>query len=203
MFLRVMLRSLWCWGVLCAGVLCAGVLCAGVLAENNSADSFSVRLVGPSRCEGEVEFQRPGLDWTTVDPSSVTLGFGARLCSALDCGTVLSVERKTGPERKVLTVSNNCEETSVSRCFKTETSSSRRVWSSSVQSRCGWSRGPVCVQDQCRSGTGPGPGSVTGTWTSGGQRCCAGSWTVGLLLSSRGRSLLWGRRSTVRAMSLL
>ncbi|XP_055007407.1 scavenger receptor cysteine-rich type 1 protein M130-like [Boleophthalmus pectinirostris] len=142
---------------LCAGVLCAGVLCAGVLAENNSADSFSVRLVGPSRCEGEVEFQRPGLDWTTVDPWSVTLGFGARLCSALDCGTVLSVERKTGPERKVLTVSNNCEETSVSRCFKTETSSSDQ----SLELKCSESVRLV-------SGSGLCSGSVQiwdGSWT--------------------------------------
>uniref|UniRef100_A0A8C6TU88 SRCR domain-containing protein n=1 Tax=Neogobius melanostomus TaxID=47308 RepID=A0A8C6TU88_9GOBI len=65
--------------------------------------------------------------------------------------------------------------------------------------------GGACVQDLCRSRTSPwpspGPGSVRGPWTVAGQRCCAGSWAVGLL-SSRGHSLLWGRRSTVRETSL-
>ncbi|XP_055013971.1 antigen WC1.1-like [Boleophthalmus pectinirostris] len=103
-----------------------------------SADSFSVRLVGgASRCEGELEFQR--------------------LCSVLDCGTALSVEGKTGPERKVMTVSRDCEETSLSSCFRTGTSPSDK----SLQLKC---------SDSVRlvSGSGLCSGSVQiwdGSWT--------------------------------------
>ncbi|KAK7945272.1 hypothetical protein WMY93_001000, partial [Mugilogobius chulae] len=60
-----------------------------------SLGSYSVRLVGgASRCQGEAELQRAGLNWTSVDPLGLTLGFGATLCSELDCGSALSVETK-------------------------------------------------------------------------------------------------------------
>ncbi|XP_055022119.1 scavenger receptor cysteine-rich type 1 protein M130-like [Boleophthalmus pectinirostris] len=112
MFLRVLLLSLWCWGVLCAWVLCA--------ENKSSAESYSLRLVGgASRCEGEVELQRPDLNWTTVGISYMTLGFGARLCSALDCGTVVSVGLNSGLEREVVMGDRYCEETSLMQCFTT------------------------------------------------------------------------------------
>ncbi|XP_055013945.1 scavenger receptor cysteine-rich domain-containing protein SCART1-like [Boleophthalmus pectinirostris] len=149
MFLRVLLLSLWCWGVLCAWVLSA--------ENNSSAESYSLRLVGgASRCEGEGEFQRPGLNWTTVGPFDMTLGFGARLCSVLDCGTVLSVGRNTGLEREVVMGYPHCQQTALIQCFRTGYRSG-----SSLQLQC---------SDSVRlvSGSGLCSGSVQiwdGSWT--------------------------------------
>ncbi|XP_055020725.1 scavenger receptor cysteine-rich type 1 protein M130-like [Boleophthalmus pectinirostris] len=101
------------------------LLIAGNLAENSSsAEPYSLRLMGgPSRCEGEVVLQRSDLDWTPVVLSPVTIEFGSRVCTELDCGTALSVESKTGPERKVVTVCHDCK-TSLIHCSSAGTSPS-------------------------------------------------------------------------------
>ncbi|XP_055011390.1 scavenger receptor cysteine-rich type 1 protein M160-like [Boleophthalmus pectinirostris] len=103
-------------------VLVLTICCLGALAENSSAEPCSLRLVGgPSRCEGELELQRTGLNWTRVSSRHLTVEFGARVCSELDCGPALSVVEKISSKREVVNVSPNCDETSLIDCFRTET----------------------------------------------------------------------------------
>ncbi|CAL9698349.1 unnamed protein product [Knipowitschia caucasica] len=106
MALRVLLLSLCCLG------------------------AYRLRLEGgASRCQGEVQLQRPGLDWTPLGPDYydyVPLEFGSRVCSELDCGSALSlsVERKPTPERKAVKVKGDCDEPELIDCFDKETSDS-------------------------------------------------------------------------------
>uniref|UniRef100_A0AAV2K0A9 Longin domain-containing protein n=1 Tax=Knipowitschia caucasica TaxID=637954 RepID=A0AAV2K0A9_KNICA len=94
--------------------------------------SYSLRLEGgASRCQGEVQLQRPGLDWTPLGPGSdyydyVPLEFGSRVCSELDCGSALSLEEKTVQERKAVKVKGDCDEPELIDCFDKETSDSDR-----------------------------------------------------------------------------
>ncbi|CAL9699732.1 unnamed protein product [Knipowitschia caucasica] len=91
--------------------------------------SYSLRLEGgASRCQGEVQLQRPGLDWTPLVPfyyyESVHLEFGSRVCSELDCGSALSLERKTVQKQKAVEVKEDCDEPELIDCFDKETSDS-------------------------------------------------------------------------------
>ncbi|XP_055016977.1 scavenger receptor cysteine-rich type 1 protein M130-like isoform X2 [Boleophthalmus pectinirostris] len=84
MLVRVLLRSVWSWGV-----LCAGVLCAGVLSENNNS-AEPLRLVGgASRCSGTVEVRVRG-EWRRMGPSGVgDQQVAAAVCRDLDCGSAV------------------------------------------------------------------------------------------------------------------
>uniref|UniRef100_A0AAV2L667 SRCR domain-containing protein n=1 Tax=Knipowitschia caucasica TaxID=637954 RepID=A0AAV2L667_KNICA len=112
-------------------VLLLSLCCLGVLGDtHNSSGAYRLRLEGgASRCQGEVQLQRPGLDWTPLGPDYydyVPLEFGSRVCSELDCGSALSlsVERKPTPERKAVKVKGDCDEPELIDCFDKETSDS-------------------------------------------------------------------------------
>ncbi|XP_055004962.1 CD5 antigen-like isoform X2 [Boleophthalmus pectinirostris] len=115
MFLRVLLRSLWCWGV----------LCAGVQAENNSSAELvggaSLRLVGgASRCAGTVELRRRG-EWRRVDEpfKHWDQDDTAAVCRDVDCGSVVYGEYTAGfPQARVWRVKSNCvKKSAVSECI--------------------------------------------------------------------------------------
>ncbi|KAJ0037088.1 hypothetical protein NL108_017196 [Boleophthalmus pectinirostris] len=115
MFLRVLLRSLWCWGV----------LCAGVQAENNSSAEF--RLVGgASRCAGILQVKHEG-EWRRVDHFEPwDLEAIAVVCRDLDCGSVVHGTKKHYfPESRVWMVTPDCVKTfSVRECVSVSFSSS-------------------------------------------------------------------------------
>lgn len=100
--------------------------CWGALAVNRtSSEPYSLRLVGgESRCRGELQVQRTGQDWTGVDPRYFSLQFGHRACAELDCGSALTVKRKTVSNREaVFLLPNACEDTSLIHCFSPKTQS--------------------------------------------------------------------------------
>ncbi|XP_055008647.1 CD5 antigen-like [Boleophthalmus pectinirostris] len=167
--------------------------------------SEPLRLVGGvSRCAGTVELKHRG-EWGRVVPNGLwNQDHTSGVCRDLDCGSAVYGKQRDGfPQTRVWGVTPDCVKTSSLRECVYDSPSFSRALEVKCSESVRLARGPVCVQDQCRSGTGPGPGSVTGLGPAGGRGAVQGAGTVGLLLSSRGRSLLWGRRSTVRAMSLL
>ncbi|XP_055004256.1 deleted in malignant brain tumors 1 protein-like [Boleophthalmus pectinirostris] len=108
MFLRVLLLSLWCWGV----------LCAGVQGENDSPGEL--RLVGgASRCSGALEVKHEG-EWRKVFDRKSLWGHEATavVCRDLDCGSALYGEKKFEfSSRPVWLVSSDCvKKSSVREC---------------------------------------------------------------------------------------
>uniref|UniRef100_A0A8C6UC79 SRCR domain-containing protein n=1 Tax=Neogobius melanostomus TaxID=47308 RepID=A0A8C6UC79_9GOBI len=97
--------------------------CYGAVAANgNSTKPFSLRLVdGNSRCQGRLQVQRAGQDWTEVRPLSAPLWFGNRACAELDCGSALSLEEKTVPHRDAVQVFPSfCADSSLIDCFDSD-----------------------------------------------------------------------------------
>uniref|UniRef100_A0A8C6UV68 SRCR domain-containing protein n=1 Tax=Neogobius melanostomus TaxID=47308 RepID=A0A8C6UV68_9GOBI len=169
-----------------------------------------LRLVGgASRCEGTVEVELRG-EWRQVGTSFTDrwdLEAAAVVCRDRDCGSPVSTEKRVGSdESKVWLVTTHCvkKSSAVRDCLYDRHSSPsllQVICSDSVRLVGGRSlcSGSLQIQDQSLAQSWAGV--CEGALDRRGQRCCAGSWAVGLL-SSRGRSLLWGRRSTVRETSL-
>uniref|UniRef100_A0A8C6S967 SRCR domain-containing protein n=1 Tax=Neogobius melanostomus TaxID=47308 RepID=A0A8C6S967_9GOBI len=97
-----------------------------VAANGNSTKPYSLRLVdGNSRCQGRLQVQRAGQDWTEVNPLEVPLSFGNRACAELDCGSALSLERKTVSTREAVGLDPHiCLDSSLIDCFDSDTRSS-------------------------------------------------------------------------------
>uniref|UniRef100_A0A8C6S1A0 SRCR domain-containing protein n=1 Tax=Neogobius melanostomus TaxID=47308 RepID=A0A8C6S1A0_9GOBI len=95
-------------------------------ANGNSTKPYSLSLVdGNSRCQGRLQVQRAGQDWTEVRPLFVPLSFVNRACAELDCGFVLSLEEKRVPSREAVELHpHSCDDSSLIDCFESDTRSS-------------------------------------------------------------------------------
>uniref|UniRef100_A0A8C6UGW1 SRCR domain-containing protein n=1 Tax=Neogobius melanostomus TaxID=47308 RepID=A0A8C6UGW1_9GOBI len=66
-----------------------------------------------------------GQDWTEVKPEHIPLWFVNRACEELDCGSALSLEKKTVPDREAVHFNpRRCLDSSLIDCFESDTRSS-------------------------------------------------------------------------------
>uniref|UniRef100_A0A8C6UYX8 SRCR domain-containing protein n=2 Tax=Neogobius melanostomus TaxID=47308 RepID=A0A8C6UYX8_9GOBI len=170
------------------------------------SEPYSLRLVdGNSRCQGHLQVQRAGQDWTEVRPLFVPLWFGNRACAELDCGSALSLEEKRVSSREAVQLFPFfCLDSSLIDCFYSNTDPSPVSLELTCSDSVRLVGGGACVQDLCRSRTSPwpspGPGSVRGLGPSRGRGAVQGAGLWGS--SPPGALSPLGRRSTVRETSL-
>uniref|UniRef100_A0A8C6WRH0 SRCR domain-containing protein n=1 Tax=Neogobius melanostomus TaxID=47308 RepID=A0A8C6WRH0_9GOBI len=167
-----------------------------------------LRLVGgASRCEGTVEAELRGEWRRVVSYDRWDLKAATAVCRGLDCGSPVYIERRGGSdESRVWVVSTVCvKKSSVRDCLRSHKFASSgllqvicsdSVWLVGGRSLCS---GSLQIQDQslAQSWAGVCEGALD---RRGAEVLCRELGCGAPLL--QGRSLLWGRRSTVRETSL-
>ncbi|XP_059187868.1 CD5 antigen-like [Centropristis striata] len=110
--------------------------------------SEPVRLVGgDSRCAGTLELKHQG-EWRPVDDSNWNLKTATAICRELDCGSVVSVERRETSGRSVRRISSYCvlSGSALRDCATLASSSSLYIVNLTCSDSVGWWVGPVCAQ---------------------------------------------------------